>query len=126
MPKKILIVDDEPNVVKIVEAELKASGYQVYTALNGKDGLAKCRLHKPDAIILDIMMPGIDGAMFAEEVKSDPDIKNIPIIFLTALVQKEEVFNSHEIAGQYFLAKPFDGVELRALLKKVIDLKPAV
>ncbi len=126
MPKKILVVDDEPNVVKIVEAELKAGGYQVYTALNGKEGLAKCRLHKPDAIILDIMMPGIDGAMFAEQMKENPETRNIPIIFLTALVQKEEVFNSHERAGQYFLAKPFDGDELRALLRKVIDLKNPV
>ena len=125
MSKMVLVVDDEPNIVKMVEARLKASGYQVRTSLSGEEALKICKLYKPDAVILDIMMPDVDGPAVAEELRDNPETSKIPIIFLTAALRKKEVPDGHVIAGHYFIAKPFKADELISLLKQVLlqDLK---
>jgi len=118
--KRILVVDDDHDVVEIVESWLKANGYEVYTAYSGKEGLKRCKLLKPDAIILDIVMPDMDGSSVAEEIKEDPNTYEIPIIFLTGAVKSSEVPESHVVGGQYFLAKPFKGEDLLKMLRQVL------
>jgi CheY-like chemotaxis protein len=121
MSKKILVVDDEPNIVTMVASRLRANGYEVLSAFGGEEGLEKCKQFQPDAVILDILMPDIDGASVAEELKEDPSTSKIPIIFLTAVIKPGEKSKNKKIGGQYFLAKPFKGEDLIEMLKRVLS-----
>jgi CheY-like chemotaxis protein len=120
MGSRILIVDDNHDIVNIVESWLKANDYEVYTAYSGEEGLAKSKLLRPDAVILDIMMPDIDGSSVAAEMKEDPGTNQIPIIFPTGAVRSTELPKNNIVGGQYFLAKPFKGVDLLKMLRLVI------
>lgn len=123
MGKKILVVDDEPDIVTLVESRLNANGYEVFTAYSGHEGLEKCKLLKPDAVILDIMMPEIDGSAMAAQMKEDPNTRQIPIIFLTAIIEPKEVPANHLVGGHYFLAKPFESEELLDMLRRILPEK---
>ena len=120
MGNRILVVDDNHDIVNIVESWLKANDYEAYTAYSGEEGLEKSKLLKPDAVILDIMMPDIDGASVAAEMKKDPGTHQIPIIFLTGAVKSSELPKNNIVGGQYFLAKPFKGIDLLKMLRLVI------
>jgi len=120
--KIILVVDDDPDIVKIVESWLTTNNYEVHTAHSGEEGLLKCKLLRPDAVILDIMMPDMDGSTVADEMRNDPSTSNIPVIFLTGAVKASEVPKSHKIGGQYFLAKPFRGEEMLKMLEIVLSV----
>ncbi len=126
MEKQVLVVDDEPGIVKMVESRLKAAGYGVLTAADAEEGLRACRTARPDVAVLDIMMPGMSGDLMADAMKNDPELRAIPVIFLTALVKRQEsspidrAFRSGPVAGFYYLAKPFKGHELLELLERVI------
>ena len=121
MGKKILAVDDEPTILKMLETRLKAEGYEVFTAHSGEEGLQQCKSLKPDAVILDIMMPDMDGNEVAAHMQEDPNLKNIPIIFLTAVVKPQEIPKSRKIGGHYFLSKAFKREELVGILKKMLS-----
>jgi CheY-like chemotaxis protein len=120
MGNRILVVDDNHDIVNIVESWLKANDYEVYTAYSGEEGLEKSKSLKPDAVILDIVMPDIDGSSVAAEMKEDPGTDQIPIIFLTGAVKSSELPKNNIVGGQYFLAKPFKGVDLLKMLRLVI------
>jgi len=117
MAKKILVVDDEKDMLEILKAKLEFAGYEVLTAINGRDAIAKAKTQKPDLITLDIIMPDVDGAEVAETLKKDPETKDIPIIFLTCLIKKNEE-EKHVKGGRYFMAKPYDGHELLSAIAK--------
>ena len=123
MGKKILVVDDEPIIVKMLESGLKADGYEVFTAHSGDEGLEKCKLEKPDAVILDIMMPDMDGSVVAAHMQEDPNMNKIPIVFLTAVVKPQEIPKGRKIGGHYFLSKTFKITELLEILKKILPEK---
>ena len=120
MGKKILVVDDEPTIVKMLESRLTAEGYEVFTAHSGEEGLEQCKLAKPDAVILDIMMPDMDGSVVAAHMQEDPNLSKIPIIFLTAVVKPQEIPKNRKIGGHYFLSKAFKLTELLEILKRVL------
>jgi two-component system alkaline phosphatase synthesis response regulator PhoP len=120
MAKTILVVDDDLDIVKMLASRLKANGYHVLTAFRGKAGLEKCKELKPDAVILDIMMPDMSGTSVAEELKNDPNTSKIPIIFLTAAVKSGEIPISKKIGNQYFLAKPFKSEELLKIVARAL------
>jgi DNA-binding response OmpR family regulator len=121
MAHTILIVDDDPDLVKMLESRLRANGYETLAAYNGKEGLQKVRERKPDLIILDIMMPDLDGIVVSTTLKNDPETKGIPVLFLTCLVQKDEIKSgSHMIGGNLFIAKPFDSSELLSMIKTLL------
>jgi len=120
MGKKILIVDDEPTIVKMLESRLQAEGYEVFTAHSGEEGLEQCKLAKPDAVILDIMMPDMDGSVVAAHMQEDPNLSKIPIVFLTAVVKPQEIPKNRKIGGHYFLSKAFKITELLEVLKKIL------
>lgn len=117
--KSILIIDDEENFTKLIKWNLEKTGkYKVRTENAGLLGLSAAKEFKPDLILLDILMPDMEGSEVAFQLKSDEDTKNIPIVFLTAVVKKEEVEGKKGvIGGSPFVAKP---VEIKQLID-VID-----
>ncbi len=106
--KKILVVDDEQNMTRMLKRNLEATGrYDVRTENSGAAGIAAAREFQPDLILLDVMMPGLDGGEVAAKIKEDKKLVNIPIVFLSAIVKKEETQpTGGNIGGLTFLAKP--------------------
>ncbi|MCX5708245.1 MAG: response regulator [Candidatus Omnitrophica bacterium] len=120
--KKILIVDDEASFGKLVKMNLEDTGeYEVRAESKGAQAIPAAREFKPDFILLDIVMPDMDGGEVAQQLKEDKDLKNIPIGFLTALVRDYEATpKGDSIAGHPFIAKPVTVSQLTAFLKKHI------
>ncbi|MDD5348423.1 MAG: response regulator [Candidatus Omnitrophica bacterium] len=108
MAYKVLVVDDEPNIVKLVESRLKANGYDVVSAVNGKQGLEKARTQKPDLVLLDIMMPEMNGEAVLIELKKDPATEPIPVIMLTAKQDADDIVRCvHDLGATDYIVKPF-------------------
>jgi len=120
--KKILVIDDEPDIVKMVELRLKACGYEVLKGSNGEEALALTKEHHPDLIILDVMMPPPNGFQVCRTLKDDPQFKNTPIILLTAKVSESDQFWGLESGADEYVSKPYNAEELlekiRVLLEK--------
>jgi DNA-binding response OmpR family regulator len=117
--KKILIVDDEPDVLLVLGKRLTNAGYNVVKAASGKEGLIKAKAERPDLIILDMMMPGMSGEETAQELNISCETQSIPILFLTALYTKrDESTKGHGVGGQTLFAKPYDPEELLAEVKR--------
>ena len=108
--RRILVVDDEAIITRTLKLYLEGTGsYEVRTENEGSHALQAAREFNPDLIMLDLVMPDTDGATLASELRRDSELQNIPIIFLTALVSKQEVgAQGKEIGGHPFLAKPVD------------------
>ena len=119
MSKKILLVDDEENIVTVVEARLEGNGYDVITAYDGQEALAKARNEHPDLIILDVMLPKIDGFKVCRMLKSDEKFKHIPIILLSARTQDSDVEVGKQQGADAYITKPF---QQEILLGKVREL----
>jgi two-component system, OmpR family, alkaline phosphatase synthesis response regulator PhoP len=120
MAKKILLADDEMDIKTIVEMFLESQGYEVATAYDGLDALDKVKTEKPDLILLDVMMPMIDGFEVAKRLKADPETKNIPIIMLSAAGQKEAVQRGLDAGAIDYIVKPFEPVELGNKIEKYL------
>jgi DNA-binding response OmpR family regulator len=114
--KKILVVDDEPDVASLLTLLLKAQGYEVISAGDGQEALEKARKEKPDLILLDIMLPKMDGYRVARVLKFDENYSHIPIIMLTAKIQEKDRKTGLEMGADDYVTKPFDTV---AILEKV-------
>ncbi len=104
----ILIVDDSPSIRETLSFLLRRKGYEVETAVNGKEGLEAIRRLKPQAVLLDAMMPEMDGFELSRSVRSDPDLSSTPIIMLTAMGQSIDRDRAHESGVDFFLTKPPD------------------
>lgn len=113
---KILIIDDEPDIIETVSYILQARNFSVFTAIDGFDGIEQAKVYKPDLILLDIMMPGIDGYETCLKLKSDKDTKNIPVIMFTAKGESESVLKAHKSGANDYIVKPFS---LPTLLNKI-------
>jgi CheY-like chemotaxis protein len=119
--KKILVVDDEKDVLLMLEKRLIAEGYSVITTTKGTSAIALAKSQHPDIIILDIVMPGMDGGEVAAKLREHPLTRSIPVIFLTALLTKtEEYQGNHTISSNIAFAKPFDTEELLAQIKELL------
>lgn len=114
--KKILIVDDEQDIVESLKFVLEASNYTCYCAYNGEDGLKLAKEIMPDLIILDVMMPKINGYKISRLLKYDAKYKNIPILMVTARTQEEDKLIGEETGADEYITKPF---ELDEVVKKV-------
>ena len=119
MAKKILIVDDEPHIVTMLENRLKHVGYEVITASDGQEGLAKAQKERPDLIILDLMLPKLDGYKVCRMLKFDEKYKHIPIIMFSARAQEADKKTAEEVGADGYIVKPF---EPQVLLGKVKEL----
>jgi two-component system alkaline phosphatase synthesis response regulator PhoP len=114
--KKILVVDDEPDLVETVRYSLEMEGYQVLVAYNGEEGLNQARKDSPDLIILDLMLPKLDGYKVCRLLKFDERYKHIPILMLTAKTQEKDKLLGKETGADDYMTKPFD---IDKLLEKV-------
>jgi CheY-like chemotaxis protein len=119
--KTILIVDDEPDVLFLLEKGLLNKGYSVLAASNGLDAIRFARKQKPDLIILDVLMPDMDGPEVDMKLKDDAKTKDIPVIFLTSLyTKKEENIHRYTAGDSIMFAKPYEIDDLIAGVEKVI------
>ena len=120
-PKKILIIDDEEDIREVAALALEATGgCDVVSAACGHEGIETARREKPDAILLDVMMPEIDGPSTFAEMQKDPELKDIPVIFLTAKVQSAERRAFFETGARGVIAKPFDPMTLYRQLESLL------
>jgi DNA-binding response OmpR family regulator len=120
MKKRILVVDDEKDIVDLVCARLKAAGYDTITAYDGEEGLEKARTGKPDLIILDLMLPKMDGYAVCLALKSDPNYRDIPIIMFTARYHENDIKMGQEIGADAYVIKPYDANILMANIQALI------
>jgi CheY-like chemotaxis protein len=119
MAKKILIIDDEKDFCWFVKSNLEVNGeFQIITSNSGKDGLNKAKKEIPDLILLDILIPDMEGPAVAEQLANCRNTRDIPIIFLTAIIREEEAESS--IAGRQFIAKPVETEKLRDAIRAAI------
>jgi putative two-component system response regulator len=124
MPKeKILIVDDEEANIKLLIQWLSPLGYEIELALNGKEAVQMAKTGRPDLILLDITMPVMDGYAACGILKADPETKNIPIIMLTALHDRESKIKALSVSANDFLSKPIDRIELTIRVKNLLKIK---
>lgn len=132
MPKEnILIVDDEEDVLELVRYNLDKNGYRIETATTGEKALTKARTKLPDLIILDLMLPGIDGLQVCKKLKSDAKTEHIPIIMLTAKGEEVDIVTGLELGADDYVTKPFSPKVLVARVRRILhktiarDLKKA-
>ena len=104
--RRVLLVDDEPSIVKMVGKRLEAAGYEVLTATDGQDGLTKARIGKPDVIILDFMLPKLSGLEVCAALKQDPAYRHIPIIIFTGKGQTTDEILCREAGANAYINKP--------------------
>lgn len=121
MSKRILVVDDEEDIVSVIKARLENAGYEVDCAYDGKEGLMKIKAHKPDLVILDIMMPEINGSTLCGMLKFDDDYKDLPIILLTAKGGKLDKEIGATVGADAYIVKPFDSQELINVIKDFLS-----
>lgn len=123
MTARILVVDDIPVNVKLLEARLMAEYFQVLTASNGKDALALCESGQCDMVLLDVMMPGMDGFEVCKRLKSNPETMHLPVVMVTALDQPEDRIKGLEAGADDFLTKPVNDLALVTRVKSLVRLK---
>jgi DNA-binding response OmpR family regulator len=121
MAKKIMIADDEPNIVISLEFLLKREGYEVVVAHNGAEALERVRSERPDMAILDVMMPQRNGFEVCQDLRNDPEFKDLRIMMLTAKGRDTEVSKGLALGADVYMTKPFSTRELLAKVKALID-----
>ncbi len=119
----ILCVDDEEANLKLLDNILTPRGYNVVSAASGKDALQKIKSQDVDLILLDIMMPLMDGFEVCRQIKDDQKLRNIPVIMITALTAKEDRIHGIESGAEEFLSKPFDKKEVLARINSLLKVK---
>jgi|GEM_PF-204916 len=121
MPKKILAVDDERHVVRLVQVNLERAGYEVVTAFDGRDALEKVELENPDLVVLDVRMPHMDGWGVLQNLRKNPATRRLPVIMLTGEKQDADVFRGWQSGVDCYLTKPFNPMELIAFVKRIFS-----
>jgi DNA-binding response OmpR family regulator len=122
MPKEILIVDDEPSIVVPIQFLMEQQGYNVLVAENGEDALDIIYKYTPDLILLDIMLPRIDGYEVCEIVRLDPRYRDIKIIFITAKGREVEIAKGLALGADAYITKPFSNTELVSKVKELLAI----
>jgi len=119
-PKTILVADDEDNIVRTIADRLEMTGYNVLTASDGEEALEKALSQKPDLILLDIIMPRLDGHGALEKLRQMEATRHIPVIMLTAQSQADDVQRANSAGADGYFVKPFDLVELLRKIEQVL------
>ena len=116
--KTVLIVDDEEDFADMIQMRLEANNYRVVVAHDGLSGIETAKTEQPSAVLLDVMMPGIDGFKTLHEMKMDSEIRDIPVIMLTAKGESKSILRAQQSGAVDYLIKPVDSDRMLALLKK--------
>lgn len=120
MSKKVLIVDDEPNIAISVDFLMRREGFEVLVAHDGEEGLALIRADRPDLVILDVMMPKLDGFEVCKAVRADPTLSGVRILMLTAKGRAAEITKGLSLGADAYIPKPFSTRELVAKVKELL------
>ncbi len=123
---RILVVDDEPNIVQTLQDRLEMNEYDVIVAHNGKEGLETALQEKPDVILLDVIMPIMDGHEMLEALRKHPEGKNIAVIMLTARSQTQDISRANSCGIKDYIVKPFDLSELLEKIETVVENRKAL
>lgn len=130
MTKRLLVVDDEPNLLAAIAAVLRGDGFEVTTARNGRDAMLQLAKSMPDLIVSDVRMPVMDGYTFARKLRSAPHTRLIPIIFLTAKDETEDRIEGFRSGVDVYLSKPFEPNELivvvQSILSRIENMRSAI
>ncbi len=121
MKPQVLIVDDEAPIRLLCRVNLEAEGMEVLEAADGPSGLEAVRRERPDVVLLDVMMPGLDGWRVAEELLEDSETSSIPIVFLTARAELRDRARGLDLGGLDYVTKPFNPVDLAPLIREVLE-----
>ena len=117
---RVMAVDDDHVIRGLLEVNLEMEGHDVVTAVDGQDALDKVRAQQPDLILLDVMMPNVNGWQVAEALKSDPTTRSIPIVFLSARAMEADVRKGTDLGVQAYVTKPFDPIDLMELVNRLL------
>ncbi len=122
MPLRVLLIEDDPDIQRMVQLALKyQGGHEVSVASSGAEGLEKAAAENPDVILLDVMMPEMDGYETCKRLKSQPGTRHIPVVFLSARAQQSEIQKGREIGAIGYLVKPFDPMKLASQLDAILQ-----
>lgn len=124
MSKRVLIVDDEPNIVISLEFLLKREGYEVNVSRDGQEGLAAIKAKRPDLVVLDVMMPKLDGFAVLEALRADPELAATRVLMLTAKGREAEQKKGLGLGADAYMPKPFSTHELVAKVKELLAAEP--
>ena len=122
MSKTILVADDEQNILKLVQMNLERQGYKVVTAPDGREALKLLETMQPDLLVLDVMMPYVDGFEVLKRVKADPLTRDIPVIMLTVKAQDADIFEAEARGAAMYLTKPANPSELVAFVNRILEV----
>jgi DNA-binding response OmpR family regulator len=120
VPKRILIVDDEPDLLEILSIIFKAYGYETRTATDGQAGLEAAKAEKPDLIIMDVMMPRMNGYEACRAMREVPGLADVPVIMLSAKSQQADKLGGIDSGADAYLAKPFDNLQVLAKVRELL------
>jgi two-component system, OmpR family, response regulator MprA len=124
--RRILVVDDDPRLLHVVSMYLRIEGYEVDAEIGGAEGLRCLERARPDLVILDIMMAGIDGLEVCRRIKTDPSTRSIPVLMFTALSGDEDVEKGRAAGADRFINKPFSLVGLSMVIRSYLEEPQAV
>ena len=120
--ERILVVDDERHIVRLVQVNLERAGYQIVTAFDGREALEKVESEHPDLVILDVMMPYMDGFEVLQTLRKNPATSTLPVIMLTAKAQDADIFRGWQAGVDSYLTKPFNPMELLGFVRRILDI----
>lgn len=121
--KRILLVDDSQTVFRLLEAIVRINGYEMIYAESGQQGIVMARQERPDLILLDVMMPDLDGFKVCQYLKEYPDTKDIPVMFLTARGAEDDLAMGREAGADGFMTKPFQTIEVLKQIERLLTAK---
>jgi len=121
--KRILIVDDEPDLVEFVKIRLEANNYETITAVDGEEAIAAVKKEKPDLIVLDILLPKMNGYEVCTRLKNDPECASIPVLMLTAKAQENDILLAKKSGADAYISKPFEASLLLFHIKELLEKK---
>jgi len=119
MSLKVLVCDDERNIVRLIQVNLERQGHVVVTAYDGREALEKVTSEKPDLILLDVMMPYVDGIEVLKTIRKDPETAKIPVIMLTVKAQQGDDLKGLAAGANMYMTKPFNPIDLQEFLERV-------
>ena len=117
---KILLVDDHPHIVRLLHMALTADGHEVSSASNGIEALEKVKAERPDVVVLDVVMPELDGMRVLHRIKSDPELSGTTVVMLTVKVATEDISLASGIGADYYLSKPFNPKDIQLLMHRIL------
>ncbi len=119
-PKKILIVEDEQVLLKLESMLLKSKGYQVIGTSDGAEALAVAARERPDLVLLDVMLPGMDGFQVCRRLKEAPETRDIPVVMLTARTRQDDVARGRAVGACEYISKPFQSAQVTGVIARLL------